>query len=527
MKIIIVRDRRQCLRRRRELALLTEPAAQRWPPILGLGVLAAGILCALLLSAPVAHACWPQACAHDWTSYPLTTWAATLGVACGAALLAVAPVLMILCLWRLVWRLREYLLTASLGLALLIAPRPGLADGLDTTVYTSGLPQDVPAFEIPLTSPTGDGRRYRDISISNIFEIDPAQPRQLTDLNVSVNWLSGAGLSLVTNGSETQLEVGDQIGPIAANGAAVTVRLWLDPDTADECPTESADMYCGGLLLVTDMNRALGETSLVTGSYIFRWDLASPQYVIPGPPTDVIATPGDGTATLSFVPPSDTGGAATLDYRVTCYPGVHFSEGPGSPLIVTGLTNGVTYSCGLQAHNDAGYSTPVIREVTPFAAPVVTIPGIPQNVTALAGDTIATLSFTPPTDTGGNELIMYSGTCYTGGHDASRSVSPLVITHLINTITYNCGVRACNSAGCSAYVNRSVTPLAPVPAGIPTSLTLRRMGGQAAAWGYEFRPAPLLGIAPCVEGEQAHAEGALFTCIPGGRWVRELLSPFP
>lgn len=93
----------------------------------------------------------------------------------------------------------------------------------------------------------------------------------------------------------------------------------------------------------------------------------------PGPPTDVYAVPGNGRATIGFTPPTTGtqflpnafGSPATITgYRATC--GQYFATGTGSPITVTGLTNGVTYSCTVLAMSTAGNgqsSTPV--EVTP------------------------------------------------------------------------------------------------------------------------------------------------------------------
>ncbi|AVP99407.1 hypothetical protein C7S18_20515 [Ahniella affigens] len=77
--------------------------------------------------------------------------------------------------------------------------------------------------------------------------------------------------------------------------------------------------------------------------------------IVPGAPSITSGTPGNATATLSFNAPASTGGAAIIDYTATCTNGGSFQiTGAGSPLTVTGLSNGVTYSCTVRARNSVG-----------------------------------------------------------------------------------------------------------------------------------------------------------------------------
>ncbi len=73
---------------------------------------------------------------------------------------------------------------------------------------------------------------------------------------------------------------------------------------------------------------------------------------VPGAPTISSAAVGNGQATITFVAPANTGGAIIISYTVTC--GSFVSSGPSSPITVTGLSNGTTYSCMVAAVNSAG-----------------------------------------------------------------------------------------------------------------------------------------------------------------------------
>jgi Fibronectin type III domain/Bacterial Ig domain len=82
----------------------------------------------------------------------------------------------------------------------------------------------------------------------------------------------------------------------------------------------------------------------------------------PGAPTGVTVKPGaagSGDATVSFVPPSSTGGEPITSYTVTATPTTGSSApvtatGSGSPITVTGLTPGSRYDIAVTATNSLG-----------------------------------------------------------------------------------------------------------------------------------------------------------------------------
>jgi len=78
---------------------------------------------------------------------------------------------------------------------------------------------------------------------------------------------------------------------------------------------------------------------------------------VPGAPTSVSASFVSSTsASISFSAPASNGGSAILDYRVTSSPGGVTATGSGSPITITGLTTGQTYTFTVAARNAVGYS---------------------------------------------------------------------------------------------------------------------------------------------------------------------------
>ncbi len=90
---------------------------------------------------------------------------------------------------------------------------------------------------------------------------------------------------------------------------------------------------------------------------------------VPGPPTNIKAVPGDGEVLITFTAPVDNGGSAITRFEVTASPGNIIVTGAASPIKVTGLTNGRTYTFTANAINAAGRGAPstASNAVTPAA----------------------------------------------------------------------------------------------------------------------------------------------------------------
>ncbi|MCW2899592.1 MAG: hypothetical protein JWO67_1857 [Streptosporangiaceae bacterium] len=129
----------------------------------------------------------------------------------------------------------------------------------------------------------------------------------------------------------------------------------------------------------------------------------SPQVAAPGAPTNVTATPGDGSATATFAPPSSDGGAPISHYTVTSAPGGKTATGIGSPITVTGLTNGTAYTFTVTATNSAGTgpASAASNPVTPAARLTIDTSSLPVG-------TVGTAYSATLTATGGIEPFTWS-----------------------------------------------------------------------------------------------------------------------
>ncbi len=79
---------------------------------------------------------------------------------------------------------------------------------------------------------------------------------------------------------------------------------------------------------------------------------------VPGAPTNVIATAGNGSALIAWTAPSNDGGAPITDFTVTSSPSGLTCKSTETACTVTGLTNGTTYTFTVTATNVIGTGAP-------------------------------------------------------------------------------------------------------------------------------------------------------------------------
>ena len=273
-------------------------------------------------------------------------------------------------------------------------------------------------------------------------------------------------------------------GLTAVPGNASATVSWAAPANTGGTPLTSYTLTAstGGSVVSTLALPPTATTQLVSGlvnGTAYTFDLIATNAVgdsaaattgpvtptaPPGPVSGVTAVPGDSQVTVSWTAPTDTGGLALTGYVVT-------PVGPGGPLpavnvpaantstVVSGLTNGTTYTFDVAAVNSAGTSPAVT------SAPVTPLPtlGVPTTVQAAPDDSSATVWWTAPAT---GLISSYLVTAYDSGGSpvASTTVnSPqtaAIVTGLTNGTAYTFTVTANTSAGLSAVSSPSaaVTP---------------------------------------------------------------------
>ena len=227
----------------------------------------------------------------------------------------------------------------------------------------------------------------------------------------------------------------------------------------------------------------------------------------PGAPTSVSAVRGNGEATITFTAPADNGGSAITGYTVTSSPGGFTGTGGASPITVTGLTNGTSYTFTVTATNavGTGSASSASSAVTP-----ATVPDAPTNLAGTAGDSSVELYWTVPASNGGSAITSYTITSSPGGVASTSSTFPMTVIGLTNGTAYTFTIVATNAVGNSTAsgASSSVTP-AVVP-GVPTNLAATP-GDNSAALSWS---------APASNGGSAITDYVVqYQLTTGGTWT--------
>ena len=178
---------------------------------------------------------------------------------------------------------------------------------------------------------------------------------------------------------------------------------------------------------------------------------------VPDIPGIVSATPGNTSAKVTFTTPASNGGSAITGYTATSSPGGKTAFSTISPITVSGLSNGTAYTFTVTASNSVGNSAPSASSISVTPA---NVPGKPGIGLATRGNARASVSFTPPTDTGGSAITGYTVTSSPGGKTASDVASPITVSGLTNGLAYTFTVKATNAvgSGLASAPSKSVIP---------------------------------------------------------------------
>ena len=284
----------------------------------------------------------------------------------------------------------------------------------------------------------------------------------------------GAPTAVIGSAADDAAHVSWTASP--ANGSPVTQYV-VTASPGGATATVAGDRTSGtvtGLVNGTGYTFTVVATNALGSSPTSAASNAVTPAPVPGAPNNVTAARGDKSATVGWTAPSSSGGSAITGYTITSTPGgitktVASDQTTG---LVSGLTNGTSYTFTVIARNAAGASPP-----SDPSSPVVpaTVPGTPATVTATKGDASATVSWNAPGSNGGSPITTYTVTSSPGGvtTTVAGDVTTSTLTGLVNGTAYTFTVVATNAIGASAPAKSgTVTPSA--VAGAPTAVTATR-----------------------------------------------------
>ncbi|OWY60551.1 hypothetical protein B7486_68570, partial [cyanobacterium TDX16] len=203
--------------------------------------------------------------------------------------------------------------------------------------------------------------------------------------------------------------------------------------------------------------------------------VAATPRTVPGAPTGVSATPGNGQVQVAWSAPSSDGGSAITAYRVL-RDGVQVHETANGSTVSwtdTGRTNGTELEYEVIAVNVAG---PGPASAVVAATPRTT-PGAPTGVSATPGNSEVQLEWSAPASDGGAAVTAYR--VFRGGvqvhQTASGSTLSWTDTGRTNGTSYTYEVAAVNAAGQGARSSPAATA---TPRTVPAAPVLTASAGD-------------------------------------------------
>ena len=229
--------------------------------------------------------------------------------------------------------------------------------------------------------------------------------------------------------------------------------------------------------------------------------------VAPAAPTAVTATAsGTGDVQVSFAAPASSGGSPITSYTVTSTPGGRTASGSGSPIIVSGLTVGQSYTFTVTASNAAGTGAPSAASNAVTAAEAIVASDSTADVTYGTETEIALTISGAPTQVTITAPPAHGAINVTGTRVTYRPNAAYAGT---DTFRYQASSGSMTSAQAEVAITVLSPTLATLPGGLPAATagtaytqTLTTSGG-AAPYRYQSTGALPNGIVLGTDGTLA------------------------
>ena len=302
--------------------------------------------------------------------------------------------------------------------------------------------------------------------------VSAAVPRSVTATasasgSVSVSWTSPTDAVIATDYSYTvRYRVSGSTGSYSVvqtgNGVTSAIINGLDGGTTYEIKVTATPQvgYSRG-----SEGCSRNDTVSCTASTLSDSPGASiTAQEIPEAPSITSATASSGQIEVVFAA-GNLNGSTLSQYTATC--GSVTGTGSSTPITVTGLSNGIAYTCTVKAGSNQGDSA---ASASSSAATPSAVPDTLSTPSASAGDAQATITWTPLTATAGSavdaDVADDGGTAVTGytvsivNSATGTEVTTLsalstdnsgTVTGLTNGTAYKAKIRAANANGNGEY----------------------------------------------------------------------------
>ena len=266
--------------------------------------------------------------------------------------------------------------------------------------------------------------------------------------NVITNWVDQGSQTYNSSGSITLVK-----------GQVYSIQIWHHE-------------YTGGAVAKLFWEYSGQSVTIVPQHYLYSSNPAGA--TTPAAPTIDSITPGNGTLSVAFTS-GDDGGATITNYEYSTDGGSSWTTpsptSTSSPISISGLANGTSYSVKIRAVNSAGSGT----ASSATSGTPRTVPGAPTGVSATSNEnTQSVISWSAPSSTGGSAITGYTVTSTPSVTAPAGCTNTLnlscTFTGLTNGTSYTFTVTATNAAGTGSASSASSAAVPATTPGAPTTV---------------------------------------------------------
>jgi len=414
------------------------------------------------------------------------------------------------------------------------------ASASTTTATLTGLdPKATYLVTITAYNATSSGTTSAPLSIAPGAPSVPNNLKATTQSQtITLTWTPPSFAGITTTGTG---------GSIVTTNATVTYTAMLEPGDIACVGSKTAPMSAtsctwtgltNGVSYSAQVNAYAGASNTSSGSSTTTSGRVSPAATltnlvpatVPGRPSVTDVTTAPGSATVTWIAPTDDGGMPITGFTATARTGGALrsctSAATEPSCTIEGLTNGVTYGVTVTATNAKGVGLASQSYQATPSGPPTAVP----NVRIAVNGTQVTVQWDQPAVIGAAALTGYTVVATAAGETrrcTSQSITSCRLTGLRSGVTYAVVVVARNSGGfqsaasAPARVTLLATPARP-------TVTLKRRPKHKAAVTVRWTPVagatgylvsrtggPLLGVKRTVSGS---ATSLTFPKLPRGRY---------
>ena len=386
---------------------------------------------------------------------------------------------------------------------------PGADGGSAVTSYVATAVQDqsktctaqAPSTSCTITSlPTGLTYAFTVVAVNAMGSSLPSA----ATAPITTASKPGAPTNVVATGGDTTVSV-TWTPPVNGGGTPITSYVVKQVYTSNTCvyvvgSTPANTCTFTGLANGRWMQFTVAAVNAMGTSFDSQMSLYVTVGQGPSAPTNLVATPGNGSVVLTWDAPTAPGSKynatspgqrgtvtgyhvslASGGYAYGCYVYGSGATPPPRTCTITGLRNGTSYQFVVTASND---SSAVSDASIPSDAVVpATPPSAPTGLVALASRTTAALRWSAPADTGGAPITSYvatfrpsNGASFTATFDGTATSG--MVTGLTPEVTYVVTIKAVTRVGASPDSTSSTALWTERPA-VPRDVTVQAQPGSA------------------------------------------------